>query len=73
MAKKRLGTGGEDRRQALTVWRDANVADSEDPAVKTVQVTVANSAIHRASRVTQRTRQLPDRDDAVLSLRQTWK
>jgi hypothetical protein len=49
------------------------VADSEDPAVKTVQVTVANSAIHRASRVTQRTRQLPDRDDAVLSLRQTWK
>jgi hypothetical protein len=46
------------------------VADSKDPAVKTMQVAGANRAINPAPGVTQRPDQLADRNDSMLPLRQ---
>ncbi|HMI81041.1 MAG TPA: hypothetical protein VK480_04570, partial [Solirubrobacterales bacterium] len=73
MTEKRPRTRGKNRRQAFAIGTDAGVTDREDTAVETVQVAGANGTVNRASRKTQRTRQLPNRDDAMLSLRQFRK
>ena len=49
------------------------MADSKDPSVEAMQVTPANGAVNGASRITQRTRQLSDRYDAMLPIRQIRK
>lgn len=69
MTEKCSGARGKNRRQAFAVWRDASVTDSEDSAMEAVQMARCDGAVNPASRITKWTRQLPDRDDAVLPLR----
>lgn len=73
MTEKCSRTRGKNRGQAFAVWRDASVTDGEDSAMEAMQMTRRDAAVNPASRITKWAGQLPDRDDAVLPLRQIRK
>jgi len=70
MAEERLRSGGENRRQAFAVWRDASVPDGENPSIETMQSASPYGTVNCALGKTQWTLQLPDRDDTMLPFRQ---
>jgi diacylglycerol kinase family enzyme len=49
------------------------VTDGEDSAVEAVQMASGDGTVNCASRIAQRTRQLPDGDDAMLPFGQIRK
>jgi hypothetical protein len=73
VAQERIGSTGENRRQALAVEREVGVADSEDPSVETMQTPRAHRAMNGRFRKAERSRQLTDRDDPMLPLREIRK
>jgi len=59
----------QNRGEALALKGEACMTDGKDAALEPMQMAGRNSAVDRSSRITERSRQLPNRDNAVLPLR----
>jgi hypothetical protein len=68
MTQKGVGSAGENSCQASTVKVEASMTHRINAWVKSMQAASVHIAIHGAARITKRSRQLADRDDAMLAL-----
>lgn len=57
---------GENGRQAVAVRGEAGVTDGVNAWMESMKAASIDGAIDRAARVAKRSRQLPNRNDAVL-------
>lgn len=62
------GAAGEHGCEVLAVWRDRGVANRIDPAMERYQPTCRDRSGDGAARVPETGKELPDRDDSMLSL-----
>src|ERR1700749_4372231 len=70
MTQKGTGSASKDSSQALTVWGQVGGANGINRRIEPVQTTSVNSPIDRAPGITQRPRQLTDRDHSMLPIRE---
>ena len=70
VTQQRPGSASEHGSKALPVKREIGVPDGVDAVVEAVQVTGGDKSLDRVLRVAEKAPQLPDRDNAVLPLRQ---